>query len=48
MAGPVGVDKLPGFAQELVRVSTEVVPLGLDEVSRKLLQPVCGGGGGGQ
>ena len=34
MAGPVGVDELPWFSEKLVSVSTKVVTLSLNEVSR--------------
>ena len=35
--GPVCVDKLAGRGEELVGVGSEVIPLGLDQISGKLL-----------
>lgn len=31
VARPVGVDEMTGFGQQLIRVSSKVVPLGLKE-----------------
>ncbi len=39
MASPVSVDKLAWLSEKLVGVGTEVVTLGLDQVSRHTLAP---------